>query len=360
MFFDAANISALSLGGQILGGGGGGRKERGLQSASDALGIGAVQLINVQDLASDDIIVTVSGVGAPSQKAAMYTSAHYLRALDLLEQRLGKPIAGFIPSEMGASSAFGPFILAAAKGLPVVDAACDGRAHPLGTMGSLGLDRDPNYQTLQVSCGGKPENGTYTEMAIRGTVAATAQAIRLAAQLSGGLTTVVRNPVDARYIGMNAAIGCYTQAMRLGQTVSAAVSPLGKAAAAAGALNGEVVVAGTVTAYNLLTNGGLDCGNCVIERANREYSLFFYNEFMALECGKERLYTFPDLMTAIDLDTGDIIPTADLHKGQNIAVIAASYQNLILSSGLRIPDHYKAIERVLNIPILPFIRELFE
>ena len=132
MVFSEKDVQCLSAGAHILGGGGGGQKSRGLKTAEDALQIGTVRMVDAADLCDGDILVTVSGVGAPSKKEAMYLTSHYLCALDLLEQQMDLPIAGFIPSEMGASAAFGPFIAAAAKGLPIIDAACDGRAHPLG------------------------------------------------------------------------------------------------------------------------------------------------------------------------------------------------------------------------------------
>lgn len=65
--------------------------------------------------AEEALVATVSGVGAPSRGGTMYTSAHYLRALELLEQRLGKAVAAFIPSEMGGSAALA-LLTAAAPG----------------------------------------------------------------------------------------------------------------------------------------------------------------------------------------------------------------------------------------------------
>ena len=135
MYFSRELVDCLSKGAQVLGGGGGGREQRGLKTAEEALAAGQVRLAGLEEMSPSDLVVTVSGVGAPSQSQAMYTARHYLRALELLEQRLDRPIAGFIPSEMGGSAAFGPFLAAAVKGIPVVNAACDGRAHPLGTMG---------------------------------------------------------------------------------------------------------------------------------------------------------------------------------------------------------------------------------
>ena len=208
MILERSDIAPLSLGAQVLGGGGGGSAEQGLRSAAAALEMGPVELIPAEALPEEALVATVSGVGAPSRGGTMYTSAHYLRALELLEQRLGQAVAAFIPSEMGGNAAFGPFLTAAARGLPLVDAACDGRAHPLGTMGSL-----------QAACGGSRDDGTYTELACSGSVATAAGLCRQAADLAGGRVAVVRNPVTTGYLLRTGALGTYTQALALGRAM---------------------------------------------------------------------------------------------------------------------------------------------
>jgi DUF917 family protein len=222
MTLEQSDIAPLSLGAQVLGGGGGGSAEQGLRSAAAALETGPVELIPAEQLPEKALVATVSGVGAPSRGGTMYTSAHYLRALELLEQRLGQAVAAFIPSERGGNAACGPFLPAAARGLPLVDAACDGRAHPLGTMGSLGLTRVPEYLSIQAACGGSRADGTYTELACSGSVATAAALCRTAADLAGGRVAVVRNPVTAGYLRRTGALGSYAQALALGRAMEAA------------------------------------------------------------------------------------------------------------------------------------------
>jgi len=360
MFLDQEHIERLSQGAQVLGGGGGGREARGLKTAREAMEAGQVRLAALEELSPDDLVVTVSGVGAPSQSQAMYTAEHYLRALELLEQRLDRPIAGFIPSEMGGSAAFGPFLAAAVKGVPVIDAACDGRAHPLGTMGALGLDKDPNCQTLQAACGGRREEGTYIEMVTCGTVRSASRASRLAAELAGGLAAVVRNPVTAGYLKDHAALGTYTQAMELGCALLEAEGPQGRADAAARVLGSEILCRGTVTDYSLSTTGGLDHGRCTLTGDSGEHTLYFYNEYMALQQGEERLSTFPDLIATLDGETGQAVLTADMAVGRKIAVLRVPYGRLRLGAGLRSRKDYEQIEGILSIPMTPYLAGLLE
>lgn len=358
MYFDSKNITYLSLGAHLLGGGGGGQRARGLKTANEALTIGKVELKELDELSPDDIVVTISGVGAPSKKEAMYTSQHYLRALELLETQLDRPIAGFIPSEMGASAAFGPFIAAAAKGLPVINTACDGRAHPLGTMGALGLDKNPSFETIQAACGGKKENGTYIEILSRGNIRSVSKASLMAAQLAGGLTTVVRNPINAAYLKEHSAVGCYKKAMEIGQAISIANTPMEKANSAMKLLGGTVICEGIISTYELITEGGLDHGRCTVMSKHDEYTLHFYNEYMALEHAGKRIGTFPDLIATIDASTGTPLLTAEIAQGREVIVLLAPKERLILASGIRQPQDYKSIENILGIPMLKYISDI--
>lgn len=44
--------------------------------------------------------------------------------------------------------------ISAMAGIPVVDAPCNGRAHPLALIGSLGLHRFPKHRTWTAAVGG--------------------------------------------------------------------------------------------------------------------------------------------------------------------------------------------------------------
>ncbi len=357
MFFDQELVSQLSKGAQVLGGGGGGREARGLKTAGEAMASGQVRLAELGEISPSDLVVTVSGVGAPSQSQAMYTARHYLRAMELLEQRLDRPIAGFIPSEMGGSAAFGPFLAAAAKGVPVINAACDGRAHPLGTMGALSLDQDPTFQTVQVACGGRQEEGSYIELVSYGAVRSVSRASRLAAELAGGLAAVVRNPVSVDYLRKNAAVGCYTMAIDLGRAFLAADTALEKARAVVQVLGGEIICQGEVADCHLTTTGGLDHGGCAVSAGGEDYKLYFYNEYMALQRGEERLATFPDLIATLDGETGNVVLTADMEKGRRVILLRVPYGRLVLGSGLRQREDYEGIERLLGISMVPFLKD---
>ncbi|MRN26332.1 DUF917 family protein, partial [Romboutsia ilealis] len=243
MIFDKESIQDLLIGSLLLGGGGGGCPKEGEERALSALKLGNVELITIDELkerSRDGCIVTISGVGSPASDTAYYSDDVYPRILELLGTQSETPIAGFISCELGASSSFEPFIPAALSGLPIIDAPCDGRAHPLGVMGSLGLESS-GHTVIQAAAGGRPENKTYTELTVKGSVENTASLVRNAAHLAGGAVAVARNPVSIPYLETHAAAGAYAQALKLGRAYRTAASPALAIEAALRQLNGRIL-----------------------------------------------------------------------------------------------------------------------
>ena len=148
MIIKKEHIQKLSSGSLLLGCGGGGNAAKGIENAMKALEMGDIELLSVEELEArcreqnqDGVIVTMSGVGSPSTPDAYHTAEDYPVMLEALQQKLDQPIVGLIACEIGGSSTFEPFIPAALLKVPVIDAPCDGRAHPLGLMGALGLEQ---------------------------------------------------------------------------------------------------------------------------------------------------------------------------------------------------------------------------
>lgn len=142
MIVNSSDIQKIALGSLILGGGGGGNVQEGLETADKALQLDQVELLSLSDISDrDGVVLTISGVGSPASETAFYSDEVYEKILQLVQTQLKQDIIGFIPCEMGGSSSFEPFIPAALLKLPLINSACDGRAHPFGIMGSLGLGK---------------------------------------------------------------------------------------------------------------------------------------------------------------------------------------------------------------------------
>jgi DUF917 family protein len=346
---DERMVEYAVYGGAVLGGGGGGWIEEGLNIGRLALQVGQPELYTIDDFEDDDLLVTVSMVGAPAAKDQFVKPIHYARALDMLSQKLGKPIKGLNTNENGASTTVNGWFQSAITGIPLVDLACNGRAHPTGAMGSLNLSELEDYISHQAAAGGK--GGNYLEMSISGSLEKAASMVRKASIEAGGLVAVARNPVTASYARQNGAAGAISQAIEVGKAL---LAHQGEAAidSVVTKLGGKVIITGTVTDFQLETTGGFDVGNVMIDNA---YEMTFWNEYMTLEKNGERFATFPDLIMTLDAKTAKPIVSAAIEKGQQLAVIAVPKENLLLSSTMRNEKLLKPIEEIIKKSVLQYL-----
>ncbi len=341
-------IEAAVLGGMVLGGGGGGWPEDGRRLGQLALAIGNPRLVSVDSLVSDAILVTVGLVGSPASEERYVKPIHYVRAVELLQKSLGRPVAGLITNENGATATLNGWLQSACLGLPVVDAPANGRAHPTGVMGSMGLHQDPAYTSVQVAVGGNPDRGRYVEAVFNGSLQQTAALVRATAVSAGGFVAVARNPVTAGYAKENGAPGAIAMAIDLG---SAMLGKDGPAAyhAAANALRGEIVTCARVEQLSLTSEGGLDLGHAHLrDGSGAGLVLTFLNEYMTLDRGSERLGSFPDLIMTFDAVTGVPLLSAQLREGQEIALLVVPRSQLILGAGMRDPELLRDVEKMIG------------
>ncbi len=195
LVLNAELVEAVVLGGGVLGGGGGGSIDEGRRNGLLALQRGAPLLVDLDDLPGDAVLVTASAVGSPAATTTCMRPADFVRAVELLRAVGGVRVAGMITSECGGLACTNGWMQAAALGLPVVDAPCNGRAHPMGVMGSLGLHEAAGYVSLQAAVGGDPAENRYLEVFVRGGLAKAAALVLQASAQAGGMVAVARNPV---------------------------------------------------------------------------------------------------------------------------------------------------------------------
>jgi DUF917 family protein len=357
MVLTEATAEAAVLGGAVLGGGGGGSMIDGLEMARLAVKMGDVRLVPLDAITDQETLLTVSAVGAPAAKERYVRPAHYLRAVELFRQQFGVQPGGLMTNECGGNATVNGWLQSAALGLPLIDAACNGRAHPTGVMGSIGLHIDKNYVSRQVAVGGNPRTGRYLEVAASGSLSTAAGLVRDASIQAGGLVVGARNPVTASYAKQHAAAGAISQCIGLGEAMLAALAKSSGAAieAAASFLRGQIAVTGCVSRVTIETRGGFDVGLVVVDGAQGRAELTFWNEYMTLEIDGQRLATFPDLLTTLDLATGQPISTAGMKEGLQIAVLQVPRQNLLLGAGMRDPELFAVAEQAVGKPLVAYV-----
>jgi DUF917 family protein len=347
------HAEAAVYGGAVLGGGGGGNIPAGLYRARLAVQWGSPVLMSIDEFDDDAILVTASVVGAPAAKARFIRPKDHIKSLELLLEARPQALAGIIANENGASSGINGWLQAAAMDLPMVDAPCNGRAHPTGLMGAMGINRIQGYRSIQTAAGGNPATGRYLEVVAEGRIEATANLIRYASVQAGGMVAVARDPLDVGYLRKYAAPGATGQAIRLGEQIINAREKDAQAVmdAIVSTLNGEIACRGKITRVNLETVGGYDIGRVAIE-GDKHAEVSFWNEFMTLEWDGGRRATFPDLISLLSLETGLPVTSAEVRESQEVGVLVVDRKDLILGEGVRIEEALKEAETAVGKPLI--------
>jgi len=318
--FDEPTLRSLARGCAVLGTGGGGDRQIGLLLALQALEeFGPTELVDLDDLDDDALIMPCGMVGAPTvhiEKIENGGEGEVLR--DHLEQLSGHKVVALMPAEIGGSNGLLPLCWAGRMGLPVVDADGMGRAFPeipQVTMHLAGIDPSPGVMT--------DERGNV--LVFRAISGAWMERLeRSAAVEFGGAGAATEYTMTVGQARSATVRGTYTLAIKIGDALDSAVGdPMAALVAVTG---GFVVLSGKVTDVERRTTKGFVRGSVVIEGlggdAGRLLRIEIQNEnLVALEQGRV-LASVPDLITVLDSETADAIPTERIRYGQRVTVIA--------------------------------------
>lgn len=348
-------LDAAITGGTILGGGGGGDPQKGRKYAKLAVEYTDLWLVSADSLSDDDMLLTASLVGAPNAKDQFIAPKDLVKTVELLQQNCNFPIRGIITNEQGGEATVNGWLQAAVLGLPIVDAPCNGRAHPTGVMGSMNLHKLQDYITIQSCAGGNPDTGNYVECLVKGSIEHTSKLIRLASIEAGGLVAVARNPVTVSYAKENCALGGVSFAIETGKAFlkGQETSVENGVTALCAFLNGRILAKGMVDQFSIETRGGFDVGSATVGGC----SMTFWNEYTTAEKDGMRLATFPDLIMTIDAKTGQPVTTAMMEEGLDVYVIAAGKEHLKLSPAMYAPELLKAAEDVIQKDLASYLNK---
>ncbi|MBU9589646.1 DUF917 family protein [Burkholderia multivorans] len=341
----SADVEAAVLGGAILGGGGGGLIEAGRRIARQAVDAGLPELWTPDEFDDEDITMTVAIIGAPAAPDAFVRPSHLLRSIELMRQTTaGKQFRAFNANENGAETTVNGWYHAAITGVPVLDLACNGRAHPSSVMGALALHRQIGFRSTQTFCGGR--DARYVEGSVTGSLHDASRLVREASVDAGGFVAVARNPVSVGYARAHGAPEAISAAIELGQVfldrgLTAAISHLG----------GRIVASGRVTKYDCKQVNGLDVGAVWLE-GDGKIELKFVNEYMTLRHDGERVSAFPNLIMTFD-GNDQPVESARVRAGMDLKVVVAPAERLLLSTTMWMPELYTPFERAIDESFAP-------
>jgi len=313
------DIPALAAGTAIFGTGGGGAVHTAQVVAELALREhGPVPLVTVDDLGPDDLVILMSGIGAPTVGIEMLSADHQVTTLIReAEIAAGRKITTLMAAEIGGSNGVGPVGWAAELGVKLLDADGMGRAFPDAAMVSMNVAGVPcDFSVLSDVVG----NVSVIKTVDLHWLERHARALTVA---SGSICLGVHYPMTSETVRGAVVEGTVSAAIRVGHALLSSPEPV---TAVAAELGGRILLTGKITDLDRRTEGGFSRGSVTIagtgEDRGRLQRLELQNEnLIVLEDG-EVLVSVPDNVTIIDAETGHAITTEMLRFGQRVSVLA--------------------------------------
>jgi hypothetical protein len=338
-------------GGSVLASGGGGWVDHGVMMGDLATRVGRPVLCSVDELDDDDVVVTVTAIGAPASPNREIRPLDYVRALELVADELDWPVEAVMTAQNGSSTTLNGWIQSAVLGMVVLDASGDVRAHPTGKLGAMGLTTRPGYETVQAVAGGNRELCGGLEVVVRGQVIATSDVLRDVCVRAGGFIAAARHPVEASYVKEHAALGAVSYALSLGSAMRAARGADAVIGAAIEVTGGRVVARGPLHHLDpLRTAGGFDHGSVSVDG----HVVRYLNEYMTVDLDGERIATYPDVIATLSLEDGRPVSIADMTEGGDVALFVVDRSLLPLSSSTRDRFALEEVERIMGVALIGY------
>jgi DUF917 family protein len=351
------DVEPAVKGGSVYAAGGGGWADHGRMLGYAAVNVGRPELVDIEELKPKDWVATAAAIGAPASMTAWEMQGRdYIKAVELLQEALGEKLSGLIIGQNGKSSTLNAWLPSAVLGTKVVDAVGDMRAHPTGDMGSIGMAGSPK-QMIQTAVGGNRAENRYIELVVRGATAKISPILRTASDMSGGFIASCRNPLRAKYVRDNAALGGISLALALGEAIIEAEKKGGSAVidAIVKTTGGTILAQGNVAKKNLVyTKEAFDIGQFVLGEGDKAITIHTMNEYMAIDdAGGNRLATFPDIISTLDA-SGTPLSAGQMREGMYIFVLHVSKKVIPLASSVIDAAVYPPVEKALGIELAKY------
>ncbi len=322
--FPEENIESLATGAWILGTGGGGNPYLSTLNLRRLYAEGArVQVLQPDELADDDMVAVVSGMGAPLVgQERLKDPRHMARAVELREDYLGRPVRAIMALEIGGANALSPFLAAALLGRPVVNADCMGRAYPEAQMTSFAIGGLSMFPLSLVDVRDnevivtRAESWKWMEKVSRAVCTAV-----------GSTAATCKAPRTGREVKDWGIHDTITQATDLGRVVlEARARHDDPVAAVLDHARGKQIFRGKIVDVDRTTTGGFLRGKTVIEGIDADrgatLELAFQNEWAVAFRNGEPVAMTPDLLCLLDSVSGSAIGTESVRYGQRVSVVA--------------------------------------
>lgn len=317
------NIEDIALGAAVLGTGGGGDPYIGMLMARQAIrDYGPVELYSLDELNDDDLIVPTAMMGAPTVMVEkMPRGDDIINAFNTVGKYIGKPVRATMSIEAGGLNSVVPIYVAARQRIPLVDCDGMGRAFPeiqMVTHTLAGITSTPMAMS--------DERGNTVLMETI-TNKWTERFARSVTVEMGAMAMIALYAATVKQLKECAVIGTISKAEEIGKVVrSARVNELDPVTTVRKAVGGFEVFLGKIGDVQRRTEAGFAKGDAFIDGidqyAGQKLQISFQNEHLVARIDGEIKVSVPDLITILDIDTGEPITTEAMRYGYRVAVIA--------------------------------------
>ena len=310
-------LEPLATGAWILGAGGGGNPYLSYVNLLALYDGGArVSLMDPKDLADEDLVAMVAGIGAPLVGQERLPDPKVVaRPLVALQDHLGRPFRAVMSGEIGGANGLRSLIAGAVTGLPVVDADSMGRAFPEGQMTSFAIAELPMVPLILADIRNneivvpQAENAKRRERIARGIVAEL-----------GSVAAACTGPRTGREVKDHGILYTTTKAIRIGRVVDDARRRREDAVqAVVEAEDGVVLFRGKVQDVERRATDGFLRGRAHLLGLDGDrgsvLDLEFQNEYAVARHDGEIVATTPDIICTMDSESGEAVGTEMLRYG---------------------------------------------
>jgi DUF917 family protein len=325
-------LTDILYGCAILGTGGGGSLDEGMQMIDEALNAGKeFRLADFDDLKPDDVIGTPYACGAISplteEEIKKYArlketdESFYILCMKQMERYLGREVTAVISTELGGGNTATALYCGAMTGRPILDGDPAGRSVPALQHSTYFLHDVPMCPMSVMNRFGEGAVFTNVFDDARGEDMVRALAVvsqnTIAVMDHVNTAAVLKNAVIRGAISYAEAVGrAFRTAKAAGGDYVAAVTAAGK---------GRPMFEGTVTASGYETRDGYTFGNTVLagsgEYAGHELKIWYQNENIISWLDGKYYVTVPDLICMFNLDEGMPQLNPFARVGERAAVI---------------------------------------
>lgn len=321
------DLEALSMGSVFLATGGGGDPYLPMLLAKQALlEYGPVYLVAPDELNSEDYVVALGAVGAPTVSLELLPSIDEAGdTLRAFEKHTSKKVNAIASFEIGGGNSLLPLVAAAGAGIPMIDGDGMGRALPEAQMMTYAI------------AGAKPTPAVARDYAGNTAAFSTSDTttyerhIRSFSMAAGGMITAAEHPMSGAFVKTAIIPHTVSFAINLGKVLIKhrghvqQMMPHLKACFEKSVYGQcKLLFEGKITDKSVAIVGGYDVGELTVAGFNGEppVTVNIKNEYLIAKQSDKVLASVPDLIVLVDIETSEPINAERIKYGQRVAIIA--------------------------------------